>query len=211
MKFRIMGRVFYIRPWVKYGAISAAACILVFAGYFIKNGKETDISPSPLHTADLTSKTAEITPSPALEVSVYVVGAVKNPGVFQLPKGCLVENAVQAAGGFTEDSDREAVNLVYVIDTNLMIRIPSIEDSDKNWLPGTENGNTAIPSSQSKININTAGIQQLCTLPGVGESTAQKIVNYRTENGPFQTPEEIKNISGIKEAKYEAIKDMICV
>lgn len=212
MKFRIFGRVFYIRPGVKYSIIVVLACVFAFAGYFIKNNKKTEPTLLPIQTKISTvSKDTDVTPSPPSEISVYVVGAVRNPGVFTLPKGSLIEHAVQAAGGFTEDSDREAVNLVYVINTNTMIRIPTKEDTDKNWLPGTETENGENPSTQSKVNINTAGLSQLCTLPGIGESTAQKIISYREKNGAFRSPEDIKNVSGIKDARYETIKDMICV
>ena len=212
MNIRIFGRVIYIRPLLKYGIITAAVCIVACLGYFLKNGPASDFEPEPLQTAQLPTQEADnVSPSPIAEISVYIIGAIQNPGVIRLPRGSLVEQAVQAAGGFTEDSDREAVNLVHILNENTMLRIPSVTDSDKSFLPKTEEAPSGSTSAQGIININTATLQQLCTLPGIGESTAQKIIDYRTENGAFQSPEEIKNIRGIKDAKYESIKDFICV
>lgn len=185
---------------------------------------QTGSSKSPSEKNDAsgnsTPDTPTETPAPGIPenlVLVYIVGEVRSPDVYALPAGSILLDLVQTAGGFTEKADKEAVNLAYPLQNNMMIRIPALTDQDKNWL--TDKGQKApsgassvqTSSAPQKININTAGIEELCTLPGIGESTAQKIIAHRTENGAFKNIEDIMNVSGIKSSRYEQIKEKITV
>ena len=161
-------------------------------------------------------------------VTVHVVGEVNTPGVVTLEEGSRIIDAINAAGGKTEDADLSKINLAYIIEDGIQIYVPSItettklsEESEKEIKyitdgPGedvivTEEAQKQGEEKQVKVNINTANIEKLQTLPGIGESIAQKIIDYRNENGKFKAIEELKNVSGIGESKYNNIKDKISV
>lgn len=172
----------------------------------------------PMQTASPTDPPAPATPEKVF--LIYIVGEVNSPDVYALPPGSILLDLVQAAGGFTENADREAVNLAYPLQNNMMVRIPSQNDPDKSWLfdkgqnapaENTASQGSSAPQSPQKVNINTAGLEELCTLPGIGESMAQKIIAYRTENGAFQSIEDIMKVSGIKGSRYEQLKERITV
>lgn len=153
-------------------------------------------------------------------VVIHITGAVKNPGIVKLKEGSRIEDAIQAAGGLSENADITKVNLAYILDDGIKIRIPSSldediseedilqEDSGENIIQET---NTSINNQNESININKATETELENLPGIGPSLAIKIIEYRNKNGKFSSIEDIKNVSGIGESKYENIKDYICV
>lgn len=152
-------------------------------------------------------------------IIVHVTGAVKNEGVVEVKENARINDVIAAAGGTTDDVDLKDVNLAYIVEDGQKIYIPSTKDNDENGDDGeivTENaGENVLKEEESGknnvININTATEDALTSIPGVGESTAQKIITYRKENGKFKTKEDIKNVSGIGDKKYEAIKDYISV
>lgn len=143
---------------------------------------------------------------------VHIAGSVKNPGLYELPQGSRVSDAVSAAGGMSEDANTSSVNLARQLTDGEQIIVASNEDILAATETGTSNGSpSGQASSQGKVNINTASAEELMTLDGVGEATADKIIAYRQENGPFARIEEIKEVSGIGEKKFEAMKDAITV
>lgn len=154
---------------------------------------------------------------------VYIVGEVKKPGIYLIAKGTFLYQLVEMAGGLSSNAARNSINLAFLIPGNQMIKIPSIKDVSSGNIGGTsdqiiitkDNGFEATSSSannaNAKVNINTATSEQLETLPGVGAATAQMIIDYRTKNGGFKIIQDIMKISGIKESKYNQIKDRITV
>lgn len=153
-------------------------------------------------------------------VVVHVIGEVNNPGVVTLPEGSRIIDAINMAGGKTEEADLSKINLAYIVEDGTQIYIPRINE-DLNQVNLISDGagvgvvitdsNVEENELDSKVNINTASKEKLETLPGVGETTAQKIIDYREANGKFKTIEDIKNVSGIGDAKYESLKDKITV
>ena len=147
---------------------------------------------------------------------VHVAGCVASPGVVELQEGARVDDAVAAAGGFSPDAAEDAVNLARVVKDGEQVYIPStdqaLSDSAEQG-PGWEAqaGQTATGGQAALVNINTAGSTELQSLPGIGPSTAAKIVDYRNANGSFSACEDLKNVSGIGDKKYEAIEGLICV
>lgn len=141
-------------------------------------------------------------------VCVHVSGCVTSPGLCYLDEGSRVADAVEAAGGFADDAQPDALNLARVLVDGEQIVVPSKEEAAS--VPAGSNG-TAAGVVSGKVNINTADAEQLETLDGVGEATAEKIIASREEDGPFASPEDIMRVSGIGEKKYEAMKDDICV
>lgn len=152
-------------------------------------------------------------------IIVHVIGAVKNEGIVKVKENARINDVIEAAGGLTEDADLNNVNLAYVVEDGQKIYIPSISDNiDKENMENMVSQGAGVgitgevsESESGLININTAGQEKLQELPGIGSSTALKIVTYRSENGKFKDIEDIKNVSGIGEAKYEQIKLHICV
>jgi competence protein ComEA len=131
--------------------------------------------------------------------------------VYALPQGARVQDAISAAGGFLAEADTELINLARPLEDGERLEIAYIEGSSPVIpTPGVE-GPPTTTSSSELININTASQSELETLPGIGPTTAQKIMDYRDANGPFVSIEDIVNVSGIGPATFERIKDLITV
>ena len=151
-------------------------------------------------------------------VVVHITGAVKSPGVVKLKQGSRIEDAIDMAGGLTENADISNVNLAYVLDDGVKILIPEKgSNQEANDTVNGDVGENVIIESNSKhetktslVNINKASQSELESLSGVGPSLASKIIEYRNSNGKFSNIEDIKKVSGIGDTKYEAIKDFIC-
>ncbi len=133
---------------------------------------------------------------------VYVCGCVKQPGVYYLKSGSRIHEAVGLAGGLSENASYNSVNLAEEISDGQQIYIPGVDE---------EISRTAAAVDDGLVNINTADQEQLKTLPGIGDVKARAIVEYRESAGSFQGPEEIMNVSGIKQSAYDKIKDKIKV
>ena len=159
-------------------------------------------------------------------IKVYICGHIKTPGVYDIGNGSRLVDLVSLAGGATEDACLEAINLAQILADSQKFYIPSL-DEIKNGIPsfvneweditGNSNGNPstgmANPESfQNKvININFGSLSELVQLPGIGDVIAQDIIDYRNKYGQFKSKEELKNVKGIGEKKFEKIKDLISV
>lgn len=141
------------------------------------------------------------------QVYVYVTGAVANPGVYSLDEGLRVCDAVEAAGGLTEDADASTVNLARVLSDGEHIALPTKAEVETALAQGSAGG----AGASSLVNINTADASALETLSGVGSATAQAIISDREQNGPFSTIEDLMRVDGIGEKKFAKLKDSICV
>lgn len=148
-------------------------------------------------------------PSPA-PLHVHIAGAVRNPGVYDLPPGTIVQDAVTAAGGATNEAALQAINLAQPLADGMRVTVPRQADLKNNPAPAPT-FITGGSSSQSgdRVNINTADAPALERLPGIGPSLAQKIIDFRESHGPFDRAEDLQSVPGIGPAKFEAIKDMV--
>lgn len=142
---------------------------------------------------------------------VHVCGAVVSPGVVVLPVGSRVEDALVQAGGFREDAGTDYVNLAAKVEDGQQLYFPTKEEAEEM----EKNTKFLLQESQAqrsgKVNINTAGIELLCTLPGIGEARARDIIEYRESHGGFQTIEDIMQVPGIKQNVFEKLCDSITV
>ena len=141
------------------------------------------------------------------EVMVHISGAVKNPGIIKLDSSKRVVDALEKAGGATDDADLDRINLAAKLHDEEKIYIPKIGELPKNEIAPLMSSGSGANTSE-KININTADSAELQKIPGVGAKTAEKIINYRTQNS-FSSIEDIKNVDGIGDKKFESIKDYI--
>ena len=162
-----------------------------------------------------TKKAAAVSETEAMDPAfvVHVCGEVANPGIYELPAGSRIYEAVKAAGGFTENAEEESVNLASPIEDGVQIRIYS-KDEAETLAAGAAPFDGFEASGEGKepvVNLNTATKEELMTLSGIGESRAEDIIRYREENGGFQNIEDIMKVSGIKDAAFQKIKDRITV
>jgi len=197
-----------------------------------RNGKTAQLTDA----SGTVGETKSVNPSDAMSettiesavtvqvISIYICGEVRNPGIYEAPKGVMLNEIIEDAGGLTERASVNNINLVYQIESNMSIYIPSEEEISKGFSGGdvirqdgvyvwggssggsSDSGSTVIQT----VNINTATLDELKSLPGIGEVTAQAIIDYR-KNTPFQSIEDVKNVTGIGDSKYNRIKDYICV
>lgn len=148
-------------------------------------------------------------------IKIHIIGEIKNPGIIEITEGSRIADAIEKAGGVTKEADVSKVNLAYLLQDGQKVYIPNKNDEEIEYIEDTAGNNVIVEDKtskkESKVNINTATQTELETLSGIGPSTALKIINYRKENGKFNSIDEIMNVSGIGEAKYESIKDYICV
>lgn len=150
-------------------------------------------------------------------IIVHVTGAIKKDGIIEVKQGDRIADVIEKAGGITEEADLSKVNLAYKVSDGQKIYIPSINEKDlqtgtEEYITNEAGKNIIVEEEETnkeKVNINTATQTELETLSGIGPSTALKIINYRNENGKFKTKEDIKNVPGIGEQKYESIKENI--
>ncbi len=154
-------------------------------------------------------------------IIVHVAGFVENPGIVKLKEGSRIADAIEAAGGELLDADLSNVNLAYMLEDGQKLYIPGIseqkEGEENLGYITKESGNNIVVNEKKEeggsglINLNTASQTELEQIPGIGPSTALKIIEYRKENGEFKSIEDIKNVKGIGDSKYENMKNHITV
>jgi competence protein ComEA len=143
---------------------------------------------------------------------VHITGAVLDPGVYTQPPGSRVMDAIQAAGGLTNEADTTLINLARIVEDGMQIWVPSKSvDNFVGENPGGGVLDTPAAHQQGLININTATQSELETLSGIGPVIAKAIMQYRQENGPFEEIEAIQSVSGIGPVTFEKIRDFITV
>lgn len=150
-------------------------------------------------------------PPPGVIIFVHVLGAVRRPGLFELGDGARVIDAVAAAGGLTETADPVGVNLARVVTDGEQLYVPARGEAQPGAPPGTpaagsgpQPGTAALP-----VNLNTASVAELDSLPRIGPALAQRIVDYRDANGRFASVDDLRNVTGIGEKTFEGLKDLV--
>ncbi|MGB1251496.1 MAG: helix-hairpin-helix domain-containing protein [Candidatus Promineifilaceae bacterium] len=207
--------------WLQVGAGLLLGCALTLIYVTLSN----QVRPAPIQILPAPTATSLLPTTTPTPYSIYVNGEVHQPGVYVIPHTGRVQDVVQAAGGFTDVAWSDAVNLALPLSDGLQIFVPSVEDVGSSsgevllqrvvGSAEANNANTATINTSNAIDangivdINRASRAELETLPGIGESTAQKIVTYREDNGPFAAIDEIMNVSGVGEGKFNQMKDLI--
>lgn len=188
----------------------------------------TDINTIETSEEDETKEQEEV--DITKEIMVYITGEVKNPGIYELEENSRIKDVIEKAGGLKETADITDINLATILQDEDKITIPTKDKTmeekqnteriqsnkqskttEKSQNTTSISTNTTGKNQNTKVNINTATQTELETLPGIGPSTASKIVSYRKENGKFKSIEEIKKVNGIGESKYKKIKELIKV
>lgn len=172
---------------------------------------ETYLMETPEGSESADKENTEVLAATEQNLYVDVKGAVHSPGVYQVTSDMRLMDVVELAGGFLISADQSQINLALKLADQMVVYIPQIgeeakENDDESSLLSTES-----EEGDGKININTADALQLQNLNGIGEKKAEKIIQYREENGSFQSTDELKNVSGIGDKTFEALKDFVIV
>jgi competence protein ComEA len=223
--------------WERYRRWLSAAGILLFASlsFYLYDGGSDQHAPGlpletpvyaaehkgPEHNESGSRKTSEQTrkqePVPLMYADIK--GSVKQPGMYEISANERVAHLIAKAGGLLPEADRLRINLAQPLNDGVSVWIPSTADKGAHPSPcdpplAQSTGQPApgpAHSASGKVNINTASLQELQTLPGIGETRAQAIISFREKNGPFEQPEQLKKITGIGDKTYERLKDKISV
>lgn len=177
------------------GYILVAILVLIVVGGGVLTAQRP--GPKPLEIQAPT-----VTPTIQLTIKVYVSGEVANPGVYAFKSGDRVDDAVAAAGGFTPEANRNGINLAARLSDGQQIIVPKTGEN----APSAVSPGGSLPA---KVNINTATLAELDTLPGIGQVTGQKILDFRAKNGPFQRLEDLKDQKLVPASTFDKIKDLI--
>lgn len=152
------------------------------------------------------------------EITVYVTGAINKPGVVTVREGARMADAVKACGGLLPTADGEKVNMAQVLKDGQQVRVPekavpetTAAAKSGSVNPAAKSGTSSKAAPSGPVNINTASAEELDTLPGIGPAMAQRIIEFRETEGAFTSIEDIKKVKGIGEAKFEKMKDKICI
>ena len=206
---------------IAVGAIIIAITVGIYFYRTTKDNSEIEITEDNLTTNTAVENTNE-TVEENNKIVVHITGEVNYPGVVVLKEGARVVDAIEAGGGETDEADLSSLNLAYMLSDGEKIYVPNKEEisqknlereyitSAKDDSEQSENGAKST-GTNFKININTAKQEELTQITGIGESTAKKIIEYRTQNGKFKSIEDIKNIPGIGDSKFNAMKEEITV
>lgn len=174
-----------------------------------------DIDSQEIEQEEKNKNIVKIEKEDTQEIIVHISGAVKKEGIIKIRQGGRISDAIEAAGGLNENASLKSVNLAYIVEDGQKIYIPTkeeeqeIENEYTIIQEGNNNNKISTKGEQEKVNINKATQTELEELPGIGSSTALKIIQYREENGRFQTIEDIKKVNGIGDAKFNNIKEYI--
>ncbi len=194
--------------------ILVGAVVLLVIGYYISTKTEEN-SYEQLETISEQqfTQTNENVENQDEEIVIHIAGEIKNPGIVRTKQGARIADIIEQAGGLNQDADITNINLAYIVEDGQKIIIPSKtaknEQEINNEINEEEPINNISETNTKTININKATIEELQQLQGIGEATAQKIIEYRKKNGNFKQIEDLKNVQGIGDAKFNVIKDKI--
>ena len=190
---------------VKGAVIGGVLLLLVGAGGLFSKKEEAVEDVTVVETTMLVEKT-EVSTTQEAVIFVDIKGAVKNPGVYQMKSGDRVKDALDAAGGLTDEADSQKVNLAQRVEDQMVIVVPKVGEEATEIPAG---GTSKEAAKEGKVNINTATVEELKTLKGVGEKKAEAIIEYRKKNGSFKTKEDLMKVRGIGKKLFESFQERI--
>ena len=190
---------------VKGAVIGGVLLLLVGVGGLFSKKEEAVEDVTVVETTMLVEKTQDSTTQESV-IFVDIKGAVNNPGVYQMKSGDRVKDALDAAGGLTDEADSQKVNLAQRVEDQMVIVVPKVGE-EVTEMPAGATSKEA--SKEGKVNINTATVEELKTLKGVGEKKAEAIIDYRKKNGSFKTKEDLMKVRGIGKKLFESFQERI--
>jgi competence protein ComEA len=191
-------------------AAGAGLVVVVIAGLLLLRAPSTPPAPA-LPRADATGAPEAVTSTTVDAVVVDVVGAVVKPGLVRLPQGSRVADALEAAGGLTPVADRDRLNLAAPLSDGQRIYVPARGQEVPPDLTASGGGGSTTATADAIVDLNTATLDDLDRLPGVGPATAQAILDYRRQHGRFRTVDELLEVRGIGAAKLDQLRPRVRV
>ncbi|CAM3093667.1 helix-hairpin-helix domain-containing protein [Leuconostoc rapi] len=191
---------------------------VVFVGgvlcLYLKSAKPASNTPAiqsanTHHANSTVSATSTAVSSESVVIMVDIKGAVKNPGVYDIANSPRVQTAVAKAGGITNEADTVKLNLAQKLTDGQMIYVPTRGEVTTDM--AVDNKDRMAPNDSEKVNLNTATLTELQTLAGIGEKKAEQIISYREAHGGFKNIDEIKEVSGIGDKRFETIQDNVTI
>ena len=186
-----------LKRWIYIGIITAALVIFALWLFLQEDSRQKAV----LKTSDTEVVNAENGQENAAEIYVHITGAVNNPGVIKLAQGSRLIDAIEKLGGLAENADTDSVNLASVLEDEDKIHIYTKDET-------AETGAVSV-SGTGRVNINTASLEDLKTLPGIGDAIGKSIIDYREKNGAFRSLEDLKEVDRIGDKVFEKLKDSI--
>lgn len=186
----------------------------IFIGFLLAGLVLIFVLPQRGSAIVLITKTPDLTPIPTATLSlirVHLTGAVNAPGMLTLPKGACLVDAIEKAGGLIEGYDSNLLNLAEILQDGARIHIPNLVEQESDFNNPQRSQPLLNIEEPILVNINTADLDTLVLLPGIGPSKAQAIINYREQNGLFMRIEDIQKVKGIGPGIFDSIKDLITI
>lgn len=200
---------------IKIGIVALVAIAIITIGaYILKKSNQEDYAYyEEMYTQNEEAVEGEDGIEAKGVITVHITGEVNYPGVVVLEEGDRVVDAIEAAGGEKDEANLNALNLAYILNDGEKIYIPNKNEETQNhkYITSGIGDNLSSNTNSALININSATIEELTSLPGIGEATANKIIAYRKENGKFTSIEDLKNVPGIGDSKFEELKDLVTI
>ena len=188
-------------------------CLIIGMGLFWMSRQEEEVEEAATSLAETTILPQEVEDKTTVSTVIYVdvKGEVHHPGVYQMKAENRVKDLIEAAGGFTPLADDQKLNLAQLLEDQMVIVVPKKGEEVNSELSQAPTSQKKEVGKEGKVNINTATVEELKTLKGIGEKKAEAIIEYRKENGSFKNKEELMKVRGIGKKLYESFQERVIV
>ena len=188
-------------------------CLIIGMGLFWMSRQEEEVEEVALSLSETTILSQEVEDKTTVSTVIYVdvKGEVHHPGVYQMKAENRVKDLIEAAGGFTPLADDQKLNLAQLLEDQMVIIVPQKGEEVNSELAQSPASQKKEVGKEGKVNINTATVEELKTLKGIGEKKAEAIIEYRKQNGSFKNKEELMKVRGIGKKLYESLQERVIV
>ena len=188
-------------------------CLIIGMGLFWMSRQEEEVEEVTASLSETTILSQEVEDKTTVSTVIYVdvKGEVHHPGVYQMKAENRVKDLIEASGGFTSLADDQKLNLAQLLEDQMVIVVPKKGEEVNSELAQTPTPHKKEVEKEGKVNINTATVEELKTLKGIGEKKAEAIIEYRKQNGSFKNKEELMKVRGIGKKLYESFQERVIV
>ena len=188
-------------------------CLIIGMGLFWMNRQGEEVEEAATSLAETTILPQEVEDKTTVSTVIYVdvKGEIHHPGVYQMKAESRVKDLIEAAGGFTPLADDQKLNLAQLLEDQMVIVVPKKGEEVNSELAQAPTSQKKEVGKEGKVNINTATVEELKTLKGIGEKKAEAIIEYRKKNGSFKNKEELMKVRGIGKKLYESFQERVIV